>query len=502
MVAVRGIARIRHAETGEIFEIPAAELEFEASGHEERSMGPEYAYIANYDHPELGELFWAVWEYPVGAFNDRETIVGPHELIEDFDISIETGPDHDDTEDEIAQLKQAKVEELVEWFHARYEHPDNETPYEGREGGYIWVDGGPYDAREVLSDNFDEVDEEIIEAAVEKVESIGISEWAPVRSADYLPDDDAPAVGEDEWPLTPDEEASEIDALISNLPAETGDPLFKLGDDGLIHMLEPEDAGTIEGNKELLGELTEATEALITSLNGTNAHGALLEAAARYQQALPIGSITQIYSRGVSLSNAAVTTRRSIEHDALPPLPSLVEQHLNTVQDLHAAYIMTHPTGKELAEASAAYNQPANDYAELKNAIGEFSEAVAAQRELFAGEVIEQFDQLKSEIIESPQSDRTAQVATQAVGNLTRGMLWSLKTAGFFTVGVVTTSAVGASVPATELAAHGTAFIDLAWAFISAHSKTLGVILAAPGADGTWIANLPNILARIERLKR
>ena len=54
---------------------------------------------------------------------------------------------------------------MREWFLANYEDPVHSLPYESREGGYIWIYGGPYDAHEELHDKFGEfVPEAVIEA--------------------------------------------------------------------------------------------------------------------------------------------------------------------------------------------------------------------------------------------------------------------------------------------------------------------------------------------------
>jgi len=86
------------------------------------------------------------------------------------------------------------VEAMVEWFRDNFEDPAEETPYEGAEGGYIYIWGGPYDAREELEDAFPEADEEAIRLAVDEVQSGGLFDWAPAGSRiqpDDLPDDDA-----------------------------------------------------------------------------------------------------------------------------------------------------------------------------------------------------------------------------------------------------------------------------------------------------------------------
>lgn len=96
-VYCRGIARIRHASTDEIFEIESSELYWDAVGGEERQMGPEINYEATIDHPELGDLIWSLWEYPIGIENYHDTNVGEHEVIEDFDYGLEHGqPEFED----------------------------------------------------------------------------------------------------------------------------------------------------------------------------------------------------------------------------------------------------------------------------------------------------------------------------------------------------------------------------------------------------------------------
>ena len=88
-VYCKGTARIRHKTTGEIYDIENDELDWDAVGGDERQMGPEVHYEATIEHPELGGLTWGLWEYPVGIENCRETNVGPHEVIEDFDYGLE-----------------------------------------------------------------------------------------------------------------------------------------------------------------------------------------------------------------------------------------------------------------------------------------------------------------------------------------------------------------------------------------------------------------------------
>ena len=73
---------------------------------------------------------------------------------------------------------------MRDWFLANYEDPVHSLPYESREGGYIWVYGGPYDAHEVLHDKFGEF---VSEAVIDQLghELFAESpEWA-AQDADY-----------------------------------------------------------------------------------------------------------------------------------------------------------------------------------------------------------------------------------------------------------------------------------------------------------------------------
>jgi len=71
------------------------------------------------------------------------------------------------------------------------EDPAERTPYESREGGYIWIWGGPFDAQEELEAEFSGiVDDDLIEELSNELTAIGW-EWAPTADdyGQYLIDD-------------------------------------------------------------------------------------------------------------------------------------------------------------------------------------------------------------------------------------------------------------------------------------------------------------------------
>lgn len=75
-------------------------------------------------------------------------------------IKQEGNMEHND----IDNMIEVEVLEFMElWFRENYENPAENTPFDSGEGGYIYIWGGPYDAYEVLDQEFgDVVDYELI----------------------------------------------------------------------------------------------------------------------------------------------------------------------------------------------------------------------------------------------------------------------------------------------------------------------------------------------------
>ncbi len=188
-----GQAVIKSKDDGQSYVVKANDLDWNQVSADERNMGSEIQYLGHVEHPELGTLSWSAWEYPVGMFNDSDQDINGHELETNF--TFETGfepdenwdrlEDHADLPDFIADQLRAlstekQLEYIIAWFHSQFWDPAQETPYDGREGGYQYVHGGPYETRGELEDKFGGiVAEEIIESAVDEIEIDGTFEWAP-----------------------------------------------------------------------------------------------------------------------------------------------------------------------------------------------------------------------------------------------------------------------------------------------------------------------------------
>jgi hypothetical protein len=79
------------------------------------------------------------------------------------------------------------VEIMTSWFFENFEDPAHQTPWD--EGEYLYIHGGPYDAREELYEAFDDIAcDWVIEAAVNEIEYQGFV-WAPARNRILPPED-------------------------------------------------------------------------------------------------------------------------------------------------------------------------------------------------------------------------------------------------------------------------------------------------------------------------
>lgn len=84
--------------------------------------------------------------------------------------------------------KELQMQVMRDWFFSKFEDPVERTPYQSSEGGYLWIWGGPYDADEVLQEEFSRlVPFSVIEELSRELSQI-CYEWAPKASEDDYDD--------------------------------------------------------------------------------------------------------------------------------------------------------------------------------------------------------------------------------------------------------------------------------------------------------------------------
>lgn len=258
------------------------EIELAVVSADDRSMGVEYLHAGTIEHPDLGALTWEVSEYPIGALNHIHPPKGAFQIIQDFDFESEYEDEYQDAENiydwSIEEQKKIathglveRVTYLVNWFFNFYTDPVHDTPYNGREGGYIYIHGGPFNASDELYDKFGKFfSDEDIEYAVTEVEQDGTDEWAPsFNNPKFIGPEDEYDPPE---PLSLDNikerllagakprfndgfEEKQRDDLLGRI-RELEDKLDRYTEIGIGHNQPPEEIGELPANPELIRPIT------------------------------------------------------------------------------------------------------------------------------------------------------------------------------------------------------------------------------------------------------
>jgi hypothetical protein len=125
-------------------------------------------------------------------------------------------------------------EAMREWFLQNFEDPVNSTPRDDETKEYVFLWGGPYDAREQLWDKFGEiVPEELMDEVANEIERDGTVEWAPAPNSPFY--DDARPDEHEAEPRSP------VMAVVSlpGLPVQGPGPHFEIRRDGIIDFASP-----------------------------------------------------------------------------------------------------------------------------------------------------------------------------------------------------------------------------------------------------------------------
>lgn len=160
---------------------------------------PDETHMVRHNQSRRREIAMSEWDY-----DDR-----PELPPESGDLSAQQF-DPDNTWLETAP-RELQIEAMRCWFYARYQDPAHDTPYDGREGGYLFVHGGPYDPNDVIQERFDKtVEFEVMEELIAELHG---------------------AEGGDEWaPIYPEDEGWNYEDLYSLRPEEREDPLRMLNE--------------------------------------------------------------------------------------------------------------------------------------------------------------------------------------------------------------------------------------------------------------------------------
>lgn len=132
---------------------------------------------------------------------------------------------------------------MREWFLARFCDPANDTPYNGREGGYLFVHGGPYNPADELHTRFgNSVPGAVIDEVADEMVMDVSDQWAPIHREppDYFDERfDLEMVGPDGPLLRARERIAELTMTLRLQTNPAAQPLVaRLVFGGMISVLE------------------------------------------------------------------------------------------------------------------------------------------------------------------------------------------------------------------------------------------------------------------------
>ncbi|KSB91125.1 hypothetical protein AS593_06065 [Caulobacter vibrioides] len=165
-------------------------------------------------------------------------------------------------EEEKAAARDTAIETMESWFFEQFEDPQLETPRDSEEQVFIYPWGGPFEANDVLHGVFgDRFDADWIDAAIDRIERDGTTEWAPSSSGDYYehPEPDEMDGGGTPAELTASilQRLEALESIVAALPVAPSD----LGHNG-----PPEDIGappySNEDVKSVAAAITETRSVL------------------------------------------------------------------------------------------------------------------------------------------------------------------------------------------------------------------------------------------------
>lgn len=498
-ISISDEAIIQHRQSGDQFLIISDELDWELLGSEEDNMGERRHYAATLEHPELGTLVWNLWEYPLGMQERRLTDPNHHLVIKDFDYGLMHTPDEDDQREQL-------IAEIVDWFRGRYEDPVQRTAYNGREGGYLWNHGGPFDAREEIEGHYQNLPEDIIEAAVSEIEADGTSEWAggdwwDEDNADYPEEEEGDGVFSINEPLPDisnfdfeddddDQYAPGDDSEELVIPDQGAGIRFALSDKGSIGLAKPDlPSNGLSAIQTFLPELQAAAKDLVALLKGSNTYPVLAGLAARYAEAISGDNLAigLIYALGVRLENSYKRIEVEISKGELPALPPDTGEALDSVLALHGPMILSTNEGRELYDKSSEFRRSDGDTERYLAVADKLVAAIAQAPNLVERDAIALVAAVNEDVGTGPHPARTLQVAHSANRNL---LLTIGAVARACATGVVGTAFV-ASEPGLLAVSAATQAMNTAWSFLQINAPVLREFVAVSGlADMGWLSAL------------
>ncbi len=275
------------------------------------------------------------------------------------------------------------IQKVLGWFFENFQDPANRLPYIGHEGGYQYIHGGPYDARDEISNEFGNyIPEEVLEAAINRVQKDGTVFWDTTEdNFDWLDEPEPPSGLDGESPFGKAKPRQMPSRETLDAPAQSPGPQWTITNKRITPKSEPARSDPIS---VLLH--TELRAAARSAQNGCstlgNKYPELWRVLNEYTILIDVepDSVVEVslFATGIDL-----TTRYELARDATKAKdPEYAELNqgelalLTKLVQLHAPYIQNTEIGAYLTELSLREYRTPDQERDLSNAVIEAADAM------------------------------------------------------------------------------------------------------------------------------
>ncbi len=217
--------------------------------------------------------------------------------------------------------------------------------------------------------------------------------------------------------------ASDGKTLVPEIPKQGYGPHFEIGDDGIITFAPPAKLDRLGNNIDRLNKLhptlQELSRALVEALGKGNVpHGHLLARAQTYDALInkTIESIdfSLLYIAGLRLANAEKASSGDKE---LPSLDASVRETIDSLLQLHGAFMLATVEGAEAIAAEERYQRNPQEENEYRSAAVNFAKSLQDQPEVVDPRAASTILSAVEEIGKGANPERSGAVATGIVKN-------------------------------------------------------------------------------------
>lgn len=261
----------------------------------------------------------------------------------------------------LSRSEKRRVNEVVQWFESNYSDPIDDLPYDGKEGGYQFIQGAAVETEEGILRGFDDLSEVVFQAALEQINlrSGGIDLWNPGLDVPEIPEE---YDFDEKQDLTESKDFGAPELLIGDAPLPGSPDLrqthlgvaFKANPGGSIDIDHSSDevAFVESGFADIISQLIKMTNELSERLVGTNCYLDLEKHMTAYNAAITRkpASISGMYIQALLAEEAYKAIQNDKTGETYPPMVPDMQSACKSILRLNRTALASTNLGRKLLD--------------------------------------------------------------------------------------------------------------------------------------------------------